>query len=237
MTPFDIIKVSSLRREKLEQLGTKSKYWFTDDDNRQMLFKAVKGDTGEDWSEKIACELCRLLDLPHVHYELAVETEEDKRGVVCQTCAPPPMSLVLGNQLLFALDANYPRDHGRKYKVHQHTVEAVRDVVRTLKPPPTPYATDISGTKCTALDVFLGYVMLDAWIGNQDRHHENWGALTDGENLYLAPTFDHAAGMARNLMDEERQERLTTRDGKRQIAYFARRARSAFYKDDVSKNR
>ena len=29
----------------------------------------------------------------------------------------------------------------------------------------------------SALEVFVGYVMLDAWISNQDRHHENWGAL------------------------------------------------------------
>ncbi len=71
------------------------------------------------------------------------------------------------------------------------------------------------------LDVFVGYVMPDAWIANQDRHHENLGALWDGEVLRLAPTFDHGAALARNPRDSERQERLTTRDGNRTVAAFA----------------
>ena len=25
--------------------------------------------------------------------------------------------------------------------------------------------------------------MLDAWIANQDRHHENWGAIWDGNSV------------------------------------------------------
>jgi hypothetical protein len=79
------------------------------------------------------------------------------------------------------------------------------------------------------LDVFAGYVMLDAWIANQDRHHENWGALWDGSTLRLAPTFDHGAALARNLTDVEREERLTTKDRNRTVAAFAAKGRSAFY--------
>lgn len=45
----------------------------------------------------------------------------------------------------------------------------------------------------------------------------------------MAPTYDHGASLARNLTDEERKERLTTRDVNRQIPTFVRRARSAFY--------
>jgi hypothetical protein len=82
----------------------------------------------------------------------------------------------------------------------------------------------------SALDVFVGYAMLDAWIANQDRHHENWAALRDDE-LRLAPTFDHGAGLARNLTDDERNERVTTKDQNRGVPRFARRARSAFYRE------
>lgn len=80
-----------------------------------------------------------------------------------------------------------------------------------------------------ALEVFVGYVMLDAWIANQDRHHENWGALWDGTALRLAPTFDHGAALARNLLDDERQDRMTSKDRNRTVAAFAARGRSAFY--------
>ncbi len=89
--------------------------------------------------------------------------------------------------------------------------------------------------------LFVGYVMLDAWIANQDRHHQNWAILWDGERpqgerLRLAPTFDHGASLARNLSDKERKERLTSKDRNRQVLKFAARARSAFY-DQVSDTR
>jgi hypothetical protein len=47
--------------------------------------------------------------------------------------------------------------------------------------------------------------------------------------LCLAPTFDHGASLARNLLDAERKDRLTTRDQKRSLEYFASKARSGFY--------
>jgi hypothetical protein len=103
----------------------------------------------------------------------------------------------------------------------------------------------------TAVGVFVGNVMLDALIANQDRHHENWGAMQqikphfvppikDQRNfqvimqmgpLRLAPSFDHGAALARNLSDEERQERLDTKDRNFSLQQFTQRAKSAFYKN------
>ena len=77
--------------------------------------------------------------------------------------------------------------------------------------------------------VFGCNVMLDAWVANQDRHHQNWGAVLHDRSLRLAPTFDHGASLARNLEDEERKDRLTTRDQNRSVEHFAGRARSGFY--------
>ena len=80
----------------------------------------------------------------------------------------------------------------------------------------------------SALDYFVGYVMLDAWIANPDRHHENWAAIWDGSAMRLAPTFDHGAALARNLLDSEREERLTIKYSNRTVESFARKGRSAF---------
>jgi hypothetical protein len=171
-----------------------------------------------------------LLGLPHVQYELAAEYDGQtycRPGVVCENMAPPPVALVLGNQLLLALDPDYPAS--QRFKVRQHTVDAVIEIVDALDPPGAPWMDRVPQDATTALDVFAGYVMLDAWIANQDRHHENWGALFQGEELRLAPTFDHGAALARNLTDAERGERLTTRDRNRTIAAFCRGGRSAFY--------
>jgi hypothetical protein len=230
---FAIIRVDSRFAESIEPLGTKPKFWYRDA-GRRMLFKAEERGTGEDWAEKVACELCTLLGLPHVHYELAVDIRGDIPGVVCETCAPPPLMMGLGNQLLQALDPDYP--DGSKYKVRAHTVDAVSEVLKLLVPPPVPFSDALPVGINTAAAVFTGYVLLDAWIANQDRHHENWAALRvpgplTSASLHLAPTFDHGASLARNLTDEERAERLSSRDRGRQIPAFVRRARSAFYAD------
>jgi hypothetical protein len=229
---FPIIRVDSREAETPEQLGTKRKFWYWANDGTYMLFKAEERGTGEDWAEKIACELCTLLRLPHVHYDLAVDLASDTPGVVCATCAPKPMAMGLGNQLLQEIDPAYPL--GSKYKVRGHTIDAVVTIVELLERPPAPFRDCLPTGIDTALAVFIGYVMLDAWIANQDRHHENWGALrtpAEPDILYLAPTYDHGASLARNVLDTEKKERMESSDRGRQIPAFARRARSAFYAD------
>ncbi len=44
-----------------EPLGTKEKFWY---DGGEFLFKQVRPDTGEDWSEKVCAELAGFLGLP-----------------------------------------------------------------------------------------------------------------------------------------------------------------------------
>jgi hypothetical protein len=199
-----------------------------------MLFKAEERGTGEDWAEKLACELCRRVGLPHVEYNLAEEYDGDRYlqpGVVCPHCAPAPLSLVLGNQLLLAHDPTYPRQDHRKYKVKEYTVDTVVQCLRKLAPPSENWLLSVPAGIETALDFFAGYLMLDALIANQDRHHENWGAIAtpDMKELRLAPTFDHGASLARNISDVERKERLESRDKGQRVPHFASRARSAFY--------
>ena len=230
---FPVIKVHSSMAEAMEYLGTKSKFWYRDGD-RPMLFKAEERGTGEDWAEKIACELCALLGLPHVRYEMAMDIDERRPGVVCESITPPPLALAHGNQLLLELDRDYPVESRHRYRTREHTVSAVFAAITTLRPPTSAWCGNLPAGIVSATGVFSGYLMLDAWTANQDRHHENWAAVWDGEALNLAPTFDHGASLARNLSDEERYERLETRDRGRQIHHFATRARSAFYTDRES---
>jgi hypothetical protein len=143
--------------------------------------------------------------------------------------APAPLSLVLGNELLLARDPKYPRE--QRFKVRQHTVAAVTEIASALHPPANEWLAGAPDGVQSALDVFVGFVMLDAWIANIDRHHENWAAIwhPDGSMMRLAPTFDHGAALARNLLDTERAERLTTKDRNRTVAAFAAKGRSAFF--------
>jgi hypothetical protein len=226
---FPIRRVDRSQAGPIEQLGTKRKFWFAEGD-RRLLFKAEDRGTGEDWAEVVACHLFQLLDIPHVDYELAVECAGQKElspGAVCENMAPQPVSLILGNELLQHRDPRYPQ--GQKFKVRQHTIGAVTDVLRQLDAPMPRWITASIKEVRTALDFFVGYVMLDAWIANQDRHHENWAVIQQREKKSLSPSFDHGAAFARNLTDEEREERLKTKDINRSVAAFAAKAKSSFY--------
>ena len=231
---FAIRRIERSTAFAVEPLGSKPKFWFTDEGDKRFLFKADDRGTGEDWAEVVSARLCVLLGLPHVEYELAEEWNEGAfvlPGVVCPNMSPPPLSLVLGNQLLLERDPDYPKE--QRFKVRKYTIDAVSSIVETLALPDSQWMPERPGELGNSLDVFVGYIMLDAWIANQDRHHENWAAIR-GNELQLAPTFDHGAALARNLTDDERADRLRTKDKRRNVQAFAQRARSAFYADQSS---
>lgn len=216
---FSVVCVPDQAANLYEQLGTKPKFWFSNEESVDCLFKEVQGDTGEDWSEKIASELCELLKLPHAQYDLA--TWRDKRGVVSPTFVPSGGRLVLGNELLARVDSQYPAR--RFFRVSQHTLRRVLGIVRQTFVNLPIEMSGVPGVE-TAVDVFVGYLMLDAWIANQDRHHENWAVIVTPErNVHLAPTYDHASSLGRNETDQSRKDRLTTRDRGRSMERYVER--------------
>lgn len=229
---FQTVQLSvDVTPEQMEDLGSKPKFWFMMSGEKvRFLFKADDRGTGEDWAEKISCELCSLLGIPHVHYEMAWQVETGRPGVVCQSCIRSPEVLILANQLLVAADPKYPVDRPR-YKAEKHTIEAAVEVLAGIGTPASEWCDNLPAGIQSALDVFVGYLMLDAWIANQDRHHENWAAILLNNELRLSPTFDHGAALARNITDDEREKRLSTRDAGYGIAAFAKKAKSAFYSD------
>ena len=128
-------------------------------------------NTGENWAEVVASKLCQLLGLPHATYQFAVWI--GKKGVISENFVPSDARLVMGNELLSAIHQSYPED--AKYKAQDHTLGRI---VTLLKKPiielPIGWTSPDKAIN-RAIDVFLGYLLLDAWIANQDRHHENWG--------------------------------------------------------------
>lgn len=234
---YPIRQIDRLQAEDIEYLGTKRKFWFTLDGARY-LFKAEERGTGEDWAEKIVCELARELGLPHIEYHLAHEyegTNPIQPGVICARFVSRPQSFEMGNQLLVQRDPAYPATENARYHVKDYTVEVVAAALAELEPPAPVWMNGIPRGIVSALDVFAGYLLLDAWVANQDRHHQNWGAIRDGNELRLAPTYDHGSSLARNLTDDERKDRLRTKDRNRTVAHFAARAKSAFYQTRADK--
>lgn len=196
-----------------EQMGTKPKFWFTGDNGRLYLFKFARVNngvvTGEDWAEKLAAELARLIGVESAAVDLA--TCQERRGVTVASFGqwmevdshgnpsflPQRISLVHGNELLLERFGDYPLN--ATYRVSAHTVQRVTEVLDQFGVVGERVEAGGRQISLAASDTFVGYLMLDAWIGNTDRHHENWAVLdmAGGESqrrlLVLAPSYDHAS--------------------------------------------
>lgn len=200
---YPIITVPQASQGDVEQMGSKPKFWFRRGDER-WLFKEARERTGEDWAEKLASEIAKLLGLTTHHSELAEAS--GKRGVAVKSFLKPGQALIHGNELLGGLISGYDKHKQRGQS--DHTVDNIIHVVERLFP---------SGrSRNLAATHLIGYFFLDALVGNTDRHHENWGivlTLRPGPErsvmgVKLAPTFDHASSLGRELTDAARERHL-----------------------------
>ncbi|WP_341731835.1 hypothetical protein [Microcoleus sp. EPA2] len=241
--PIIIVTPQAYELSNQEAMGSKYKFWFEHPELGRCLYKQARLDLGEDWAEKVASELCKLLGIPHANYELAA-TSEGNLGVVSSYFLPNGGTLVHGNELLTPIVPNYPTF--ATYNLSQHTIDLVLRVISD-ESVNLPIGWTVPNGIQKAVEVFVGYLLLDAWIGNGDRHHENWGVVrnkavpTTSETAHLAPTasetvnlasptsktahlapsYDHASSLGRDLSDEQRQ--------KRSVDAYANKCFSAFY--------
>lgn len=225
-------------KDVLEQLGSKEKFWFYKSNipNERFLFKYSRENTGEHWSEKISEEIAEILGIPHAKYTLA--NFNGRNGVYCENLVKDDERLVMGNEVLHANDpSDYPAPNPnaeKKFvKTREHTFSRIIGCLEKQKincPENSPVDK--------ASSLFCGYLLLDAVISNQDRHHENWALIlkVNTREKFLSPSYDHAASLGFNLSDDEKLERLTTRDKNRSIKFFASKARSAIYNLRDDKN-
>lgn len=208
--PFAVRDVSDWDIVTDETAGVEEKYWLQEPGcATRWLFKAVtiKGDHvhGEDWSEKAVCHLAGLLGIPRARVELSVRHR--RAGCISADLRPESHELQHGQVLLQV--CNVPGYvHGRG-KVHPgHTLENIHMSLSGALPPPgceLPFGA-------TAFDVFAGYVVLDAWVANRDRHDNNWAVLRpvleSAGPLRLCGSYDHASSLGFNLTDPTRKRRL-----------------------------
>lgn len=208
--PYAIRDVDPARAEELESMGSKNKFWFRVGKVR-WLFKYSRrlivpsADTlstetneaiytGEHWAEKLAAEIADALGLPHAVVELAQDQESRIPGAMIRDLkVTSPGALVHGNELLIELDPSYPM--AQQYHTRLHTLD---NIFSALSGPAIglPTGFDVPVAIRTAVDLFVGYLLLDALLGNTDRHHENWALIRslDG-GLVLAPSYDHASSL------------------------------------------
>lgn len=231
---FPIFDISDQNIDDFEQMGTKSKFWYTDaSTGEEFLFKSIHTQdrhgnpierNGENWAEKIACELAESLGIPHAQYDLANYQKE--KGIRSKKFTIPGDNMFFANQLIehVARGINTPIERDQR----SQTVDRVTIILERLIEYP-PLKWDATENIKTALDVFIGYLMLDTLISNQDRHNENWAMIINAGKRHLAPSFDHAASLGRNESIAEMKERLSSNDKGRQISTYVGKSKSHFY--------
>ena len=215
---FPVIEVRKEWVLEQEVMGSKEKFWYLEDgETTRWLFKYPREYTGEHWAEKIAAEIATLLGIPHGRVELAVF--EGRRGSVTESFVREGEELVHGNQVLAGTLLNY--DPTATFRQFDHTLENIWRGLDSI------FETVESAREAKLQ--FAEYLALDALIGNVDRHHENWGLLRvraeDGWRQSLAPSFDHATSLGRELSDEKRDRRLIENT----VTGYVKKGRGAIY--------
>ena len=216
---YPIVKVERESGGESEEMGSKDKFWYLHPkvEEGYWLFKYPRRNTGEHWAEKIAAEVAALLGIQHARVELAV-FEEDK-GSVTKSFAQEGQELIHGNQMLAIAVHGY--DRRRRFHQSSHTLANIWQVMDRI----FVESEDAEQAKLRLAE----YVVLDALIGNTDRHHENWGILRERKDDhwegFVAPSFDHASSLGRELQDT-RRARILAED---RIGGYVEKGRGAIY--------
>lgn len=218
---YAVIDIPLDAREDTEQLGSKPKFWVLMDGDR-WLFKEARPNTGEDWAEKAAAEIAPAIGVNAATVELA--QYDGRVGCISRNFIDVDAgeALVHGNEVMAWKVTGY--DKSKVFRQADHTLENIQLAVSAL--------SAYSQTDLVLTDL-ASYMVLDALIGNTDRHHENWGlrlhspVINQERWLSAAPSFDHASSLGRELRDDKRAQLLA----QNMIAHYVNKGRGGIFRD------
>jgi hypothetical protein len=222
---YPIVSIPEDARLDTEQLGSKPKFWVLLE-GRRWLFKEARADTGEDWAEKIAAEVAAAIGIHAATVELARYAQ--RRGSISLNFVDVHGggALVHGNEILALQVTGY--DKGKTFRQSDHTLDNIRTAIQGLfGQAADPILTELAG-----------YTVLDALIGNTDRHHENWGLVVQVQReagkatISLAPSYDHASSLGRELRDDRRIELLTAN----RVDWYIRRGEGGIFRESENRH-
>jgi hypothetical protein len=219
---YPIIEIEPEWVLEQEALGSKEKFWYREnDDAPRWLFKFPQPNTGQHWAEKVAAEIASRIGILHAKVELAVFQE--KRGSATESFTRDSRELWHGNQILAGTVFEYSSE--QRFRHCEHTLEHIFQALDAL------FASGAGQRH--AKQAISDYLVFDAIIGNTDRHHENWAILRkrvgDRWQGMIAPTFDHASSLGRELVDTAEgkcRQRLLDENG---VGGYAERGTGAVY--------
>lgn len=195
----------------------KNKRWIAKDANAPRdqhwlwKYRQETGDGSEaaltDCAEVFTSRLAAAIDLPAAECRFA--TLDGEPGVISRNVTPYGFNLNTGTTYLPEVEGYQRRppsgrkaDGGRMRLDEGYTLDSMQQVLEHVEAPPG--VSDLSG-----FAVFAGYLVLDALVGNGDRHPGNWAILerqSDGAR-FLAPTYDHGSALGAGLTADNRRDK------------------------------
>ncbi len=199
---------------------------------------------GTDWAEVIASRVGESLGVPCAKTRLC--RRAGRRGSLSYNVRSSGYDFVAGGDYLKSLgvpgyvryrpkdevrDEAKARDPCPGVKRPGHHLKNIREALSRIGPPES-FAGDGSWS---GFDVFVGFLILDAIIANQDRHEDNWAVLraqlSTGRDL-LAASYDHGSSLGHNLLDSKREAMLRNRE---ELSAFACRGKAKRFEHSESR--
>lgn len=153
----------------------------------------------------------------------------DKRGCASRSFVETKkgFELIHGSEVMAGRVLGYEKE--KQWGQSDHSIENIIAAVEQIFP---------SYRQTQNLRTLAGYIVLDALICNTDRHHDNWGLLrrigSKKKTVHsVAPSFDHASSLGRELLDARRRMILLDRQGLER--YVLRGHGGIFYRQSDAK--
>ncbi|MEV7618812.1 HipA domain-containing protein [Microbacterium sp. NPDC089321] len=226
----DRVDVTTWERLRVEPRGASEKVWLcepggssTRPDGHWLFKPATVHANGTrqvgDWTEAVAADIAAHLAIPAAQAQLVVR--DGAQGVLSRNVRPAEYDMESGRLAMLDRISVALRDSARDGTASiGHSLANIRLTLDAYGPPPGASSWSV----CSGYDVFVGYLVLDALIGNRDRHEQNWSVLrarsSRGPADSLAPAYDMEASLGFQLTDEAKRSRLANADS---LAAFARK--------------
>lgn len=144
----------------------------------------------EFWSEILACRIGAELGVPVPCTHLGIL--DGQSGSLAASMLAQGEELIEAADIFAELDDKYERRGKGERQTIALSLRAVERIWGKLQAP--------------ALEPFHRMLVFDCLIGNQDRHHENWGFIQSSEEGIrhrFADVFDNGSSLLRELVDDD----------------------------------